>query len=42
MGDAVDLAEKLLQMIEMSPEERELMGQAGRKKGSNSLMRKLL
>ena len=32
VGDAVDLAEKLLQMIEMSSEERELMGLAGRKK----------
>ena len=31
-NDAGDLAEKLLHMIEMSPENRELMGQAGRRK----------
>lgn len=32
VGDADDLADKLLRMIEMSPEERMLMGQAGRRK----------
>ena len=32
VGDASDLAEKLLCMIAMPPEERELMGQAGRRK----------
>jgi glycosyltransferase involved in cell wall biosynthesis len=31
-GDAEDLADKLLQMIEMSPEARERMGLAGRRK----------
>ncbi|MDE3022002.1 MAG: glycosyltransferase family 4 protein [Pseudomonadota bacterium] len=32
VGDAADLAVKLLRMIEMNPEERMLMGLAGRKK----------
>jgi glycosyltransferase involved in cell wall biosynthesis len=32
VADAGDLADKLLRMIEMSPEERDLMGQAGRRK----------
>lgn len=32
VGDASDLAEKMQRIIEMSPNERELMGNAGRKK----------
>jgi len=32
VGDPDDLAEKLLRMLEMTPENRELMGRAGRKK----------
>lgn len=32
VGDASDLAEKMLRIVEMSPIERELMGNAGRKK----------
>jgi glycosyltransferase involved in cell wall biosynthesis len=32
VGDADDLADKLLRMIAMTPEDRELMGQAGRRK----------
>jgi glycosyltransferase involved in cell wall biosynthesis len=32
VGNADDLAEKLLRMIAMTPEDRELMGQAGRRK----------
>ncbi|MDP1788479.1 MAG: glycosyltransferase [Nitrosomonas sp.] len=32
VGDASDLAEKMQRIVEMSPNERELMGNAGRKK----------
>jgi len=42
VGDARDLADKMLRIVEMSPSERELMGNAGRKKMEHEFDEKIV